>query len=343
MTALTLRRQLFDVDLEPISGSRFQPTGFPDIGASVFKRPERVDGHVEWVDALLVESAQSVANHLEGVGWDRGENAPVPVLAGLPYVRVVDRDGNYLTSSRTEAHRLASAFVKDSTLEKKPMLEVMRERLGLQDDTPLAPREIAAAIFALDPMCLVHGVFFADKAWPGQPKIARALTGFVEAIDVRDAVSGGVKRDEVRHSIGDGEAGASEGYGPVPFHRTEWTAAQIVASFSLDLSQIAAYGLGPDAEALLVAVARWEIRSLLDGGLRLRTACDLVPIDDEIVDRAGAPLPAAEDLGAEISARSRACADQLGVRGPLDVEWKKPAPKSRGRKAAEEEADTEEE
>ena len=28
-------RQLFDIPLEPITGSRFQPTGFPDIGAAV--------------------------------------------------------------------------------------------------------------------------------------------------------------------------------------------------------------------------------------------------------------------------------------------------------------------
>lgn len=60
-------RELFDVELMPAAGSRFQPTGFPDIGAAVFQRPSGESG---WVDCLLVESAQSMANRLEAVAWD---------------------------------------------------------------------------------------------------------------------------------------------------------------------------------------------------------------------------------------------------------------------------------
>ena len=197
----TINRQLFDVALEPVAGSRFQPTGFPDIGAALFERPE---GNGKWTRSLLLESAQSMANHLERVGWPDGSDAPHPALDGLPYVRVVDAGGRFLTSSRIEAHRLASAFVKNATDGGRSMTVVIAEELGLRDDEPLSPRDIASAVFALDPLCLVHGVFFADKLWPGQPKIARALTAFVEAIDVKQAVSGGVKRDLVRHSIGEG-------------------------------------------------------------------------------------------------------------------------------------------
>lgn len=321
MPVTTAHRQLFDVELEPIAGSRFQPTGFPDIGAAVFDRPVRDDGTVTWVPCLILESAQSMANHLEAVGWDRALDAPVPVLEGLPYIRVVaDDDGRYLTSSRTEAHRLASAFVKDSTLDGRSMVEVIRERLGLADDTPLAPRDIARQIFSLDPMCLVHGVFFADDRWPGQPKVARALTGFVEAFDVRPAVSGGVKRDDVRHHLGDA-GGTAEGYGFVPFHRTEYTAARIVASFCLDRAQIAAYGLGDAATALLEAIARWEVRALLDSGLRLRTACDLVPIAGTIRDQGGEHLPGLDDLASTVRRLIGECADMLGDGQPLEVRW----------------------
>lgn len=323
-TAAARTRQLFDVALRPAQGSRFQPTGFPDVGAATFERPVRdEEGRVEWMPALLVESAQSMANRLEDVGWDDAAQRPHPTLDGLPYVRVVAADdGRYLTSSRTEAHRLASAFVKDARLGETGMREVVRERLGLRDDAPVPLRQVARAVFAMDPLCLVHGVFFAEsaKVWPGQPRIARAVTGFVEAVDVRSAVSGGVKRDEVRHARSEG-GGAAEGYGSIPFHRTEWTAASIVASFAIDLAQFAAYGLPEPAADLLAAVTRWEIRSLLDGGLRLRTACDLEPLDGQVADRLGTPLPPADALHDEVRRLVEACGDLLGDGEPIEVVW----------------------
>lgn len=318
-------RQLFDVELEPIAGSRFQPTGFPDLGPAEFSRPVDNDGTVEWHDALILESAQSMANRLEDIGWNEAIDEPVPTLRGLPYVRVTAADdGRYLTSSRTEAHRLASAFVKDATLDGDDMKEVVRERLGLRDDTPLAPRHIAQGVFDMDPLCLVHGVFFAEAAsvWPGQPKIPRALTGFIEALDVRRAVSGGVKRDAVRHGLGDAVGGTAEGYGTVPYHRVEYTAGTIVASFVVDLAQIASYGLPGPATRLLGAIAQWEIRALLDGGLRLRTACDLVAADDEVRDRrSGRVLPPLDELEAEVRRLIGESADMLGDGFPLEVVW----------------------
>lgn len=326
-------RQLFDIALEPIAGSRFQPTGFPDLGPAVFKRPIRRGDELVWCDALLVESAQSMANHLEGAGWDAATDQPVETLAGLPYVRVLAADDRrYLTSSRTEAHRLAASFVKQAKLGDKEMTAVICERLGLRDDTPLAPREIAAAIFALDPLCLIHGVFFAEsaKVWPGQPKIARALTGFVEAVDVERALSGGVKHDAVRHSKSEQDGGdSSSGYGTIPFSRTEFTAKSITASFVIDLAQIASYGLPAPATALIEAICRWEIRSLVDGGLRLRTACDLVPVSDSIVDRSGQPLPSREELDAEVRRLVTECGELVGTGDPLEVLWGGGKPKGK--------------
>ncbi len=45
-------RLLLEAELRPCQGDRFQPTGFADLGAALYKRP---DG----TDMLLVESAQS--------------------------------------------------------------------------------------------------------------------------------------------------------------------------------------------------------------------------------------------------------------------------------------------
>lgn len=312
-------RLLLDVPLRPTIGSRFQPTGFPDIGAAEFLRPSPDDGPPE--RCVLVESAQSMANRLEATAWDDGEDAPVTLFEGLPYVRVLGDDGRYLTSSRTEAHRLASAFVKDAKLDGDEMRTVIKERLGLQDDTPTPLRQVAAAVFALDPFCLIHGVFFADGKWPGQPKVARALTGFIEAEGVQRADSGGVKRDHVRHSLQGASGGTAEGYGTVPYHRVEWTAERITASFAIDLRQLTSYGLGEDAAQLLEATALWEVRTLLDGGLRLRTACDLEPLDEIVRFRDGTSLPSAEELAERIGKGKATCRDHLGEASPLEVTW----------------------
>ena len=133
---------------------------------------------------------------------------------------------------------------------------------------------MARACFRLDPVSLVHGVFFARKGWPWQPRIARAVTSFIEASGVKPAVSGGVKRDVVINEAKDGAT--AEGYGTVPHHRVEYTADEITAYFTVDHAQFRSYGLSEPATALLEALADFEIATLLDQGLRLRTRCDLV-------------------------------------------------------------------
>lgn len=319
----TEHRWLYEVELEPAIGDRFQPTGFPDLGHAVYDIPAR-DGKGSR-RALLVESAQSMANHLEAAGWDAESDEPVATLSGLPYIRVIHAEsGEYLTSSRTEAHRVASAFVKYSTLAGKGMKEVIKERLGLRDDRPIPVHQIAKAVFDLDPLCLIHGVFFAEdaKTWPGQPKIARAVTGFIEAFDVEPAHSGGVKRDQVLHSHAEGRT-STEGYGSIPFHRTEWTAGRIVARFAVDRAQIRSYRLGETRASLLEAIALWEIRALLQTGLRLRTACDLFPRQREVNDQAGQPAPTLEEL----SSRIRSLIEQSAQVEPLTVEWTSPKAK----------------
>ena len=311
------KREMYTIALKAIPSDRFQPTGFPDLGAAKFEKP---DGSNGWVDAILVESAQSMANRFEAVGWNEGDQAPVETLRGLPWVRVIaDGDGRYLTSSRTEAHRLASAFVKDSaTSDGTSMIDEIRSRFELVGDTPLSSSRIAAQIFALDPLCLIHGVFFADKKWPGQPKIARALTGFIEATDVRDVYSGGLKRDDVRHKSEEG-GGAAEGYGHVPYSRTEYTARSIALYISIDVGQIEAYGLSANSRELLLAIARWEVRSVLDRGLRLRTACEFESINNE--DTVG--LAETDALDTQIRDLISSGVDELqGADAmPLEVRW----------------------
>ena len=153
-------------------------------------------------------------------------------------------------------------------------------------------------------MSLVHGVFFARKAWPWQPKIARAVTSFIEASGVRPAVSGGVKRDVV---INEAKGGATaDGYGTVPHHRVEYTAEKITAYFTVDHAQFRSYGLSEPATALLEALSDYEIATLLDRGLRLRTRCDLV------VREVRGERPDATEAAQRVAKFAADCTDELG-------------------------------
>lgn len=262
---MTAYRTVLEANLTPIAGSLFQPTGFPDLDAAEFGDNQ-----------LLVESAQSMANWLESTTWDAAANDQAPELAnaGIPYVKITDPSGVFLSASRLEAHRLASAYIIDGKVGAQDGRDWLQDQLGLVKGRPLDSRAVARTCFRLDPVSLVHGVFFAQSKWPWQPKISRAVTSFIEAVGVKAAVSGGVKKDVV---INEAKGGATaQGYGTVPHHRTEYTADAITAYFTVDHAQFRSYGLSEQATALLEAIADFEIATLLDRGLRLRTRCDLV-------------------------------------------------------------------
>ncbi len=312
-------RELFTIRLAPAIGHRFQPTGFPNLGAATFDVPTN-DGWETW---LRVESEQSMANRLEATLWDEPDQSPETVVARLPHVNVIDKDGAWLTSSRLEAHRLASAYIRHSTdADGNKGPDIINNALGSEGDRARSPHEFAEGLFRLDPMTLVHGVFLAQKEFKGNPKVCRAITAFIEARDVREAHGGGVKKDSV-HIGADSKAGrgAADGYGMIPFDRLEWTAREILLCVDLDLAQIASYGLPETATMLLADIARLQLRRLLDGGLRLRTACDLVVQDDEIVAHDGTQLPTREELEQRVSAAIDDVGDLLA--DPLTVTWTK--------------------
>jgi CRISPR-associated protein Csb1 len=253
-------RLLVEAPLKPVQGSRFQPTGFPDLGAAVF---DTKDG-----TKLLVESHQSMANRLETVCWDSAKQALVPELSGLSYVRVNDANGSFLTSSITEAHRLNSPYILES--KDRTFFERLKKETDELDGGKIDRGKLASIVFRYDVNSLLHGLFFAKPDLVGgRLRIERAVSAFIEADGVRIAASGGVKNDHVNPS---GEA--EKGFGNVPFQRDEYTAERIVAYFSVDLAEIRGFSLGKHAESLLVAVALYKICAFLDGRLRLRTACD---------------------------------------------------------------------
>ncbi len=292
-------RLVVDAQLQPVVGTTFQPTGFANLGAAEFRRP---GGPA----SLLVESVQSMANHLEAQGFDAATREPIALLRDLPWIGVRATDGDErLTSSRQEPHRLAAVYLREARIEGSVGVDWLVSELGLREKKPLDMPAIYRAVFALDPLALLHGVFFSDKKFAGTPKVRRAITAVVEAHDVAPAISGGLKRDDVQVKA-DQESGmgAKEGYGFVPFGRTEYVAREIVLSASIDLHQIRGYGLGADETQLLITLAVWELVALLDGPLRLRTACDLELTSVSVRRPARFKLPTRAELEAAIAASS---------------------------------------
>lgn len=293
-------RLLFSVPLRPLQGDRFQPTGFPSLGAATYQTKDGTK--------LLVESTQSMANRLETTCWDTAARRPVKELDGISHVTVT-RKGEFLTDTMLEAHRLNSPYLLENP-EETTFLKQLKEALIGLDEGPVDRKRLASALLRYDVGSLLHGVFLAKKELAGgRLRVARALSAFIEATGVRIAASGGVKNDHVNPS-----GATKEGFGNVPFSRDEFTAESIDLHVNVDLAQIRGYGLGEQVEGLLGLIALHRVRRLLDGDLRLRTACDLEPIErDAVIARRPTrfTLPALAELQGALEGALKECRELM--------------------------------
>lgn len=315
-------RLLIEAELKPLQGDRFQSTGFADLGAARYKSYRQIEnGKFVEADMLLVESAQSVANRLEFAIWDDATEDLIEELKGLPYIRVTNPDGSLLTNSILEAHRINSPYILEG--KDKSVFDMLKKDAAGMEIGPVKLKTLAQLVLKYDANALLHGVFLAKSDLAGgRLRLMRALSGFIEASDVSVAESGGVKNDRVNPG-GD----TKQGFGNVPFHRTEFTAKEIKAYFNLDLALLRGYGLPEEATKLLIALALFKIRRFLGTGLRLRTACDLDLVGDLNVTRPEEfTIPSEADLLAEAKSLVEACAQVDGLFGEpaiTEVKWGK--------------------
>ena len=332
-------RLLIEVQLQPLQGTRFQPTNFPDLGPATYAH--------QGSEMLLVESAQSMANRMEAVCWDSnerdGKGAPISVLSDLPYVSAELPDGR-VVSSITESHRLNSPYFVVTQFQKQ-----LCDAVGFEKGKPWRMQNLARHLFSIDPNSLLHGVFFSNVQ-DGRLRLPRCISAFIEATlpgkgDGR--VESGFTRREESDPTGvaggkvlDGVSDASLkslGYdkpgdyrkklkdnvkniiGP----RTEFT-GNITAFFNVDLAQLRGYGLPPEAEKLLIALSLFKIQKVLRDGLRLRTACDLEPAGEIVVKRpSGFVLPDLASLENELPTLIKAAAGHFAKDSERTVTYEK--------------------
>ncbi|MEW6282412.1 MAG: type I-U CRISPR-associated RAMP protein Csb1/Cas7u [Candidatus Eremiobacterota bacterium] len=319
-------RLLIEAELAPVMGDRFQPTGFADLGAAQYETP---DGR----QMLLVESAQSMANRLEHACLDGDGPRIAPELQGLPYVVArLSGESDAETSSLVEAHRLNSPFIISDEGFQKRFVDLSGYTKGKVIDW----KKVARAMFHYDPSSLIHGVFMANLG-DGRVRVPRALTGFIEASNVREAVSGGVKNNPLDPTGTIRAKGYDKDvYGNVPYHRTEYTAQSIQAMFNLDLALVRGFRLPEAAQELLVALALYKVRSFLEGGLRLRTACDLCLKGDVRVRPESFRLPDRGDLLSHVQELIRECAREALFADPAVTEIQTVTVKKTSKDAEEE-------
>jgi CRISPR-associated protein Csb1 len=311
-----------EAPLRPLQGNRFQPTGFADLGPGRYTLP---DG----TEMLLVESAQSVANRMELACWDEANDDLITELQGLPYILVANGNGQRLTNSVLEAHRVNSPYILEG--KDKSVFDRLKNDAAGMEIGPVKLDPLASLVFKYDTNAVLHGVFLAKPDLAGgRLRLSRTLSGFIEASEVRVAESGGVKNDRV-----DPSGDTKRGFGNVPFHRTEFVANQIKAYFNLDLALLRGYRLGDEATQLLIALALFKICRFLSTGLRLRTACDLGLEGDLVVTQpSGFQIPEEGELLHECRRLIDACGKAgLFADPPItEVKWE---PEKKGAKKKE--------
>jgi CRISPR-associated protein Csb1 len=250
-----------------------------------------------------------MANRLEATCWNEADNKPVDALAGISHVTVTrGKNKDFMTDSMLEAHRLNSPYLLEG--KDKTFFDTIKKDLGGLAEGPINRAQLSKTLLKYDVGSLIHGVFLAKKDLAGgRLRVARALSAFIEASNTQIAASGGVKNDHVNPS---GDTG--KGFGNVPFARDEFTAESIECHINLDLSQIRGYGLGEDATEMLFLLSLYKVRKLLDGDLRLRTACDLEPVDRNRITATrpdGFALPSLAELEAGLPDAIGKCKDMM--------------------------------
>jgi CRISPR-associated protein Csb1 len=330
-------RLLLEARLKPIQGTRFQPTGFPNLGAATYDGP---DG----TRMLLVESAQSVANWLEkalfkAMARDAALDDLIPEAEGISYIEI-DCGEFGKTNTLLEPHRINTPYLWDSTdpsatdlqqrilddlgiAKKRKKKGSQESKEGNEDDAAgrLDLRRFYSTLLKYDLNSLIHGAFLEKVA--GRLRVPRALSGFIEAGDVRPAESGGTKFDHIfpAKDVSRGVT-ADDGYTNVPYAKTEFSAREIVAYFNLDLAQIRGYALGLEAERLLIALALFKTCRLLETDWDLRSGCKLA-VDSITVKRPsdGFPLPSTKDVANELSNLIKAVQDKKLLAGVSKAKW----------------------
>jgi CRISPR-associated protein Csb1 len=285
----------------------FVPAGFVDVGPSVVR--DATTGE----NLVIVDSVQSVANHLEAILVAEPGRA-ITGLEAMPYVRLTITDPagrTRCTSSLELPHRLASGWLCKAK-DLKPFQE------ALAND--ILDNGIAAATFRRCPNSLLHGVFYSQLAGldPNVAKTPRLLSAEVVARGAQSITDGGVAKDplfpsgegfDVEGLVGAKAKAAEVGAGYIPYRHQAFIAREIELSVYLAEGRISRLPLPEPARDVLRLLARTKLALLLAEPLDLRAHCIFQVEDSNAIPQ---ELRDPDQLLADLQDRLQEC-QQLGL------------------------------
>jgi CRISPR-associated protein Csb1 len=252
-------RVVITASLKLENGRFLQPTGFPDIGACIYRDNE---GR-RW---CLVESEQSMSNRLEAVCM-KSPGVWVDDLKGLPLVVVANKDGDLLTTNLTEPHRIASSYILDGKRagNTDDMRALFERKLGLRNGGGFWPldkrKDLEELVFALDPAALLHGFQFVQWKFVGlrQTRLVHARLE-AELADDPEVHYGMVKWDAIEPES-TREERANKGQSIAAKSRI--VPKNITATFEIDVLGLKSLSLEDDRKKFLLGLALWKIGAFL--------------------------------------------------------------------------------
>jgi CRISPR-associated protein Csb1 len=302
--------------LRPVAGlDRFQPAGFPEVGHVIYKAPRVTDGTPWEENVCIVDSAASMANHLESVCM-RGPHDYdlVEELAGMPYVRCVTGEPEngklppekraVVVTSLTEGHRIASTyFLKGQVIEADGTLvvrqkEAKQEKGKERQDSTQEPKEFQE-VLASEFGIVLPG---SKKAHPPVEKwwdVFRTVFRYDPNALVHGVLfpqwqikiprvltahleafgAGRVDRTGVKFD----RLGKTTSGQPI-FAVDDATAREIRGTFIFDVALVRSFGrqngnavlgLKDKQKEFVIALALWKIKRLVERPFRFRSGCHL--------------------------------------------------------------------
>src|SRR5438132_4339435 len=99
-------------------------------------------------------------------------------------------------SGCAKATSSASPYILEG--KNDTVLKMLKTDVAGMEKGPVDIGKLARTVFKYDANAVLHGVFLAKSELAGgRLRMPRLLSGFIEAVDVQDAASGGVKNDHV--------------------------------------------------------------------------------------------------------------------------------------------------
>ncbi len=261
------------IDIKFAVKGPFNPSTFPNIGRLIYRHKDQ--------DCLIMDSFASVSNMLEGTVQLPGTEAPV--FKDLPYIRMVNQTGAYCATSLTLPHRIASGY-----LLKNRNAKLNGEDFGKGIKAEIVANGLHKTLLKYCPMSLLHGVWFSQL--DGHYKVSKSITGSLTAVNVSEALTGGVSMDTVWKSADtldmqdfeNAKKPSEVGVGMIPHSTTRYVCDRVEGSFQIADLQIASYPIPEQGKHLLKALAVYEILSFIETVPMHRTDCNLQVVEVEI-------------------------------------------------------------